>query len=265
MQSKTLPVTTTTSTRPSARRRVALVATGLLAVALPTVFMLNLSRMLLVGELPEHRFHQLTGQGLILCLLWLASVLPLVRAGWEGRRPGPATALMHLSFMVVGTAFAIAAPGGGAPFLMAVIDVTGVLVWLALPERPRLRGELRVDPLLAPLGAALTAVSAPYAVAQVGLQNAAAGHHAQNPHYFDMAWFTTTLAVLVVLAALRVDVRRLAVWGGGAAGITGAVGVVLGEDLAWTVPALGLGALVVLVTTLSGRCAENPVTAGPVL
>ena len=61
-----------TTVRPSDRRRTAVGVTGFLACALPTIFTINLSRMLLVGELSEHRFHQLTGQGLLLCLLWLA-------------------------------------------------------------------------------------------------------------------------------------------------------------------------------------------------
>ena len=53
--------------------------------------------------------------------------------------------------MGVGLACSVAAPGGGAPILAGVIAVTGALLWLALPLRPRLRTELRVDPLLAPL------------------------------------------------------------------------------------------------------------------
>jgi hypothetical protein len=261
----TLHPSPTTAARPTAARRAALAVTGLLACALPTVFTINLTRMLLVGEMSGHRFHQLTGQGLVLCLLWLGSVVPLLRAGWRGRRPATATALMHLAFMGIGTAFAIAAPQGGAPFLMAVIDVTGLLVWWALPVRPRLSGELRIDPLLAPLGLLMAAVSTPYAVAQVRLQHEATGHHAQNPHFFDMAWFAVTLAVLVLLAALRPDLHRLALWGGGAAAFTGAVGVVLGTDLAWTAAALGLGVLVLAASRLSVRRSELPAEPEPVI
>ena len=89
----------TTSVRPSRRRRVALVAAGVLSCALPTVFTLNISRMLVVGELSEHRFHQLTGQGLLLFLVWFAGLVPLLRAGWAGRRPSTAAGLLHLTFV----------------------------------------------------------------------------------------------------------------------------------------------------------------------
>ena len=173
--------------RPSAVRRTAIAVTGFLACALPVVWTINLSRMLLLGELSEHRFHQLTGQGLLLCLLWLASVVPLVRAGWTGRRPSTANGVLHLTFVAVGSVCAVAAPGGGAPSLMVVIAVTGALLWLAIPVRPRVRDAIRVDPVLAPLALLGAALHTSYALDQVRLQNLATGHHAQNPHYFDMA------------------------------------------------------------------------------
>ena len=248
-----------TTVRPSNRRRTAVGVTGFLACALPTVFTINLSRMLLVGELSPHRFHQLTGQGLLLCLLWLACVVPLVRAGWAGRRPTTATGLMHVTFAVTGSLCSIAAPGGGAPILMAVIVVTGALLWLALPLRPRLRTELRVDPLLAPLALLGAALSTPYALDQIGLQNDATGHHAINPHFFDMAWTALTLVVLVALAAMLPVVRRLALWGSGGMVWTGAIGVALGEDRPWTALALGLGAATAAATVATSRWSKSRV------
>jgi hypothetical protein len=46
-------------------RRAALVVTGLLSLFVPTVFTVDISRMLLTGVETEHRFHQATGQGLL--------------------------------------------------------------------------------------------------------------------------------------------------------------------------------------------------------
>ena len=232
-----------TTVRPSNRRRTAVGVTGFLACALPTVFTINLSRMLLVGELSEHRFHQLTGQGLLLFLLWFAGLVPLLRAGWTGRTPSTAAGLLHLTFVGVGLACSVAAPGGGAPILTGLIAVTGALVWAALPVRPRLRTGLRVDPLLAPLALLMAALQTPYAVGQVALQNQATGHHAQNPHYFDMAWLTMVVVVLGVLAAVVPVARRLSLWSAAVATGTGMAGVALGESLSWSVPTLVLGLL----------------------
>ncbi len=110
----TVPSTTTGTTRPGRLRRTALVVTGFLAAALPTVWTVNLSRFLVTGELSEHRFHQLTGQGLVLTALWLGAVLPLLVAGCSGRRPSSAAGWLHVTFVATGSACAAAATGGGA-------------------------------------------------------------------------------------------------------------------------------------------------------
>jgi len=231
--------------RPRVGRRVAVVVTGALASFLPSVWALNIARMLLTGDLPEHRFHQATGQGLVLMALWLGAVLPLVRSGWTGRRPSTATGLLHLVFVVVGGLLAVAAPGGGAPALMGAVAVTGTLLWLALPRPPRLRAAFSVDPLLAPVALLSTAVFTPYAAAQVGLQNAATGYHAQNPHLWDMAWMTLTLCVTAILAAALPSARSLVWWLAAGATTTGVAGLAFGEGTAWSVLVLGVG----LVTT----------------
>ena len=111
----------------------------------------------------------------------------MVRAGWTGRRPRPASGWLHLAFVGAGSACAIAATGGGAP-------------------------------ILTPLALLTAAVQTPYALDQLALQNAATGHHAQNPHYFDMAWLVVTFVVMLLAAAMRPDLRRLAVWAGAGAG-----------------------------------------------
>ena len=224
------PRTSETTTRPRAWRRAAVAVTGAIACLLPTVWTVNFIRMLLSGELAEHRFHQLTGQGLLLTALWLGAVVPLVVAGWRGRRPATGPALLHLAFVGVGAGCAVAAPQGGARALMVLIAVTGALVWLALPRRPRLR-DAGLDLAPASLAAALltSAAVAPYAVAQIGLQHLATGHHSHNPHYFDMAWLVLTFAVIGVLGSLVRSARVLQVWAGAGVLATGVAMLALGE------------------------------------
>jgi len=241
MSITTEPTSLSTHVRPGRLRRTALAVTGVLACALPTIWTINLSRMLLVGELDEHRFHQLTGQGLVLTLLWLGGLVPLLRAGWSGRRPSSAAGLLHLTFVGTGAACAIAATGGGAPGLIVLAAITGALVWLALPVRPRLRLPVQVDPVLAPLALVAAAISTPYVLDQIALQNAATGHHAQNPHFFDMAWLTCILVVLGILAAVFPAVRRLGVVAGAGLAWTGAMGLLLDADRPFTGFALAIG------------------------
>ena len=229
------------NTNPSVRRRTGLAAAGFLACALPVVFTVTISGLLLTGTHSEHRFHQLTGQGLLLTTLWLSGLVPLLWAGWGGRTPSTAAGLRHLSFMAVGTACAVAAPQGGAPILMGVILVTGALVWLAVPRRPRIRGVVHLDPLLAPVALLGAALNTWYALDQVTLQHAATGYHAENPHLFDMAWTVLTLSAFAVLAAVLPAARHLAVWSGAGLAWCGAVGVVLGESMPWAALALAVG------------------------
>lgn len=226
---------------PGPIRRTAVAVTGVLACLLPTVFTLNITRMLVTGVETDHRFHQATGQGLVLTALWLAALVPLVRAGWAGRRPPTAAGLLHLVFVGVGAVLAMVAPGGGAPALMAVTAVPGALLWIALPQRPRLRQAVQIDPFLAPVALAAAAVFTPYAVEQVGLQNAATGYHADNPHFWDMAWMTLTLTVTALAAAALPGARRLVWCLVGGAIVTGSAGLAFGEDPTWSLLVVGLG------------------------
>ena len=232
---------TTTVARPSRGRRAALAVVAVLNCALPTVFTLNITRMLLTGELSEHRFHQATGQGLILFALWLLPILAMLRAGWQGRRPSSAMGYLHLTLIGAGIVCAALAPGGGAPFLVGIIAVTGALLWLALPQRPQLRGPVQIDPLLAPIALLGSALLLPYAVDQEALQNAATGHHAQNPHFFDMAWIAVTMSCLAFLAALKPTLRVLAGWFAASMVALGAAGIAFGESLTWSGAVLVLG------------------------
>ena len=247
----TSPEVPTVRRRPSAVRRTFVAAASTVALVLPVVFTVNLSRMLLTGVETEHRFHQATGQGLVLCALWLGALVPLVLAGWRGEQPSTAAGLRHLTLIGVGAAAAVASPGGGAPALMVVLAIPGALLWLALPRRPRLRDRIEVHPVLLPLALVVTAVLAPYAVDQLALQNAATGHHAANPHFFDMAWVSGVVMVLALLAALVRPARSLAWWVGGCCSVIGAAGLAFGEPAAWSAGVLGLGGLTLAVQTLT--------------
>ena len=254
-----------TATRPSAGRRVAIAVAGFLACALPVTFTITISGMLLLGKNADHRFHQLTGQGLLLFVLWFSGLVPLLRAGWAGRRPSTGAGLRHLTFAVVGTLCSVAAPQGGAPILMGVIVVTGALVWLAIPRRPAFPRTVRIDPVLAPLALLGAALNTSYALGQIALQHDATGHHAQNPHYFDMAWLVLALSVFAILAAVLPAARGLALWSGAGLAWCGAVGVALGEELPWAALALVVGLATVAGERLTRRSAKPASGAAAVL
>ena len=244
--------------RPSTRRRTAIAATGVLACLVPAAWTVNLTRMLLTGELADHRFHQLTGQGLLLTTLWLAGLVPLLVAGWRGRTPATSAGLLHLTFLGTGAACSVAAPGGGAPVLVALIAVTGFPVWLAIPRRPRLLGlDRQVDPVLAPVALLTAAFWTPYILDQLTLQNAATGLHAENPHFFDMAWLSSTLVVLALLAATLPAARRLALVTAGASVVIGVAGLAGGDGTTWSLLALALGAATAVAAGLRESLARR--------
>jgi hypothetical protein len=254
--SQSLSTSTHTSVpgRPSRRRRAALVGAGVLACALPVVFTVNITRTLLTGELSDHRFHQLTGQGELLCALWLVPLLLLLRAGWRGARPSTSAGWAHVAFAAAGAACAVAAPGGGAPVLVGVILVTGALLWAALPVRPALRGPVRIDPLLAPIALAGSALLLPYAVDQLIAQNAVtSGLHLGNPHFFDQAWISVTMSALAVIAALLPAARGLGLGFALSMVVLGGAGLALGESGAWSGAVLAVGLAAGAATTVALR------------
>ncbi|MCF6379365.1 hypothetical protein L2K70_17275 [Nocardioides KLBMP 9356] len=242
------------SDRPGRGRRSLLVVAGVLACGVPVVFTLNITRMLVMGIDTDHRFHQLTGQGEILFALWLLPLLALLRAGWQGRRPGTAAGWAHLVLVAAGAGCAVAAPGGGAPALVGLIGITGSFVWVALPLRPQLRVGVQVDPLLMPVALAASAVLLPYAVDQIGLQNAATtGFHSENPHYFDMAWIAVVLAAYALLAGLLPAARVLATGFVVAMVWLGSAGLALGESTAWSLSFLVVGVLTAAASVVVRR------------
>jgi len=250
---QTTPTTTDTADavrRPGVARRAALAVTGVLACGLPVIFAVNISRALLTGEDASHRFHQATGQGLLLCALWLVPLLGLLRAGWAGRRPSAAAGWQHLALLLTGTVCAAIAPGGGAPALMVVLAVPGALLWLALPLRPRLRVPVQVDPVLAPMALLTSAWFATYAVDQLRAQNAVtSGLHLENPHLFDMAWVATTIVVTALLAAGLPQLRHLMGWVAGASVTIGLAGLAFGEPTTWSAVTLVLGVVAAVAAT----------------
>ncbi|MGN6613395.1 MAG: hypothetical protein ACTHLJ_16640 [Angustibacter sp.] len=228
--------------RPSAMRRVTLAAATLVSCAMPVVFTANITRMLLTGVDAEHRFHQATGQGLVLFALWLGPLIGMVRAGWQGRRPASALGWLHVLFVVTGLVCSAIAPGGGAPYLTGVIAVTGGLLWLALPHRPRLRVAVQVHPVFAPVALLGAAVLTPYAVTQLAAQNGvSAGYHAINPHLFDMGWMALCLVGCALVAALSPVLRGLMTWFAAGVCVTGAAGLAFGEPTVWSAVTLGVG------------------------
>jgi hypothetical protein len=243
--------------RPSAARRTAVAVSGVLACAVPVVFTASITGMLVTGVDTDHRFHQLTGQGLILTALWLGGLVPLLRAAWSGRRPSTAAGLLHLAFVLVGAICAVAAPGGGAPALLGLIAVTGALVWLALPARPRLRVPVQLDPVLAPVALLSAALYVPYALDQIALQNGAVGFHADNPHFFDMAWTVLVLVALAVAAALLPGARALAVWTAGGSVVIGLAGLAYTSDTTWSALAVALGVTAGGLTVVRSRLAAR--------
>lgn len=226
--------------RPSAGRRAAVLGTAFLAAVFAVVWGVACALQLATGTEADHRFHQVTGQGLLMCALWLWPVVALARAGWRGERPSTATALLHLS--VVGTALlsGALAPQGGGAFVAVWTTVTGVLLWLALPVRPRpaLGG---LDLVLAPLALLAAALATPFVLAELDLQRAMLDEHAEMAHNFDMAWVVLTVVAMTAVAATSAAARRLAVPAGAGLAFIGAARWVLTAEVTWSVLAVLLG------------------------
>lgn len=244
--------TTGAPARVSLPRRTAVVVTGLLASALPLVWGIGAVGMLATGHEADHRFHQMTGQGVLLAVLWLGGLLPLVRAGLRGRRPATAAALHHLSFVLAAGVAAVLSPGAGAAPVAVITAVTGALLWAALPVRPRVRGAFAggLDLALAPVALLTAALVTPFALGQVELQRAMGDEHAEMAHYFDMAWVVFALLGLAACAALSASARSLSVWASAGLLVTGASRIVFTPDVTWSVLAMALGAAGLALTAV---------------
>ena len=225
---------------PRRARRAAIVGTAVLAGLLPTVWGLGSLVELATGTQTDHRFHQVTGQGLVLSALWLTPVLLLARAGLRGRRPSAAVGLHHLVLMTAGVGAGLLGPGGGGLAVGVFAAVTGSLLWLALAQRPLLSGA-RLDVVLAPLALLTTALVLPFVASELSLQRDMLDEHAEMAHYFDMAWVCLTLAGMAVVAALSAASRRLAVPAGAGLALVGVSRFLFTDDVTWSVLAVLLG------------------------
>ena len=240
--------------RPSLLRRAALVAAAVPACALPVVWGGGAAGMLLTGYESDHRFHQLTGQGVLTGVLWLAGLLPLVVAGWRGRRPSTAAGLQHLAFVAASVVAGLFVPGPGVVALALIIAVTGALVWAALPLRPRLRNAVgALDPALAPVAALTAALHVPFVLGQRALQATSTDEHAQMTHYFDMAWVSLVLVALALVAAVAGSARRLAVWSTAGTLVIGLARFGFTGELSWSCAAIALGIVGTVVAALRIR------------
>jgi hypothetical protein len=242
------PLDRSTPTRPSALRRTAVVASGVLACLLPTVWTAGTVAELVTGAERDHLFHQITGQGLLLGALWLGGLIPLLVAGWRGVRPGAGAATLHLSVVVGAIVAAALAPGNGGLFVAGVVIVTGALVWTALPLRPQVVPS-GLDPVLAPLALGAAALFVPFVIAQSGLQRAMHDEHAEFSHNFDMAWIGVTLVLAAVAAATVPAARRLALAAMAGITVVGGARYLFTPETTWSMLAAGLGLLGVAAGT----------------
>ena len=223
----TTPIPTT---RPSALRRTGLVAAGVVASLLPTVWTAGTVVELVTGAERDHLFHQFTGQGLLLGALWLGGLLPLLIAGWRGVRPSPVAAALHLAVVA------------------GILTVTGALVWAALPLRPRVVPN-GLDPVLAPLALAAAALFVPFLIGEAGLQNAMHDEHAEFSHYYDMVWIGVALVLAAVAAATVPAARRLALVAMLGITVVGAARFAFTPETTWSLTAAGLGIVGAVATT----------------
>jgi hypothetical protein len=249
---------------PGVGRRIALALATLLTAALPIVWGIGSVVDLLSGKESDHRFHQLTGQGVLLSALWLGGLVPLIVAGWRRRTPPTHSALHFLAFAAAVVVAGALAPGNGGAVLAVVVVLTGSLLWWAMPARPALRAALRdgvrLDPVLAPIGLLTAALLTPYILDQAALQRAMANEHAKLSHYFDMAWVSLTITYLAVAAGLLVAARRLMLWAAAGLLVLGAGALSFTDDRVWPVLAVvlgvvaGIGALI----RVNGTSARGP-------
>ena len=230
--------------RPSVGRRVAVGAAAFLSCTLPATFAVSITYQLAAGIEADHRFHQVTGQGLLLCAFWLGGLLPLVRAGWRGVAPSVGASLQSVA--VAGTALLVAAfaPGAGGLALAVLCAVSTALLWAALPVRPRLRGQIQgLDPVTAPVALLAASLLTPFIIGEIWHQNHTHDEHTDMAHYFDMAWVSLTMVVLGIVAALVPAARRRAFWTSGGLLLVGASRMAFTPDVTWSLLAMALGAV----------------------
>ena len=240
--------------RPSWLRRAAVAAAGGFACLAPTVWLFGVLFELATGLEADHRFHQVTGQGLLLSALWLAGLVPMVRAGWRGTAPAAATVVQAGLMASAGLVVGLFAPSAGGLPVGIYAVVSTLLLWAALPARPHLRGTVRrLDPVLAPVVLLAAGLVTPFVVGEVELQNTSGDEHAHMAHYFDMAWVSVTLVLVGALAAVVPAARRRVLWLTGGLVLIGAARIAFTPNVTWSLLAIALGT----VGTVAALCRRD--------
>jgi hypothetical protein len=212
------PAGAPTPVRLSAGRKAALAATSLLTLAMPVVWGISAVVQLLTGVQADHRFHQVTGQGVLLAALWLTGLVPILRAGWSGRSPSPGAVAQHAAFVAAAALSGGLAPQSGGLGVGVVVLVTTGLLWWALPARLPLRvGTDALDPLAMPLALLAAALLVPYSLDEAGVQHTSHDEHAQLAHYFDMVWVALAVTGMMLAGAVLGRLRPLLAGTGGLA------------------------------------------------
>jgi hypothetical protein len=228
-----------TPTAPSRRRRIATAVTLAIAGALPLVWSIAALVAFVGGDDGgEHRFHDLTGVGVVLGVLWLGAVAGLARD--RGRRPAALAQLLG-----IGVAAAVAtALSGESPVLPIVVALPGIALLALRHDRAELR-RLRPSPAVAALAIAAAVPLVPYAVGQAHLQSASHDAHASLEHYFDMAWIALAMPITAGVAALGIRGWRFAAGCAAVAAATFGIAAILfpGQESS---PGAGWGAVAIV-------------------
>ena len=248
---------------PPKRRRAARIATAIslaAAAALPLTWGIAAAASFISGDDGGmHRFHDLTGTGIVLAILWLGAVARLAR----GSDRHPAALLQLLSVPL--TAAAATVLSGESPVVPVVVAVPALALLALHGDRAALR-VIRPNAAVAALAVGAAVPLTLYAVGQGHTQSVSTDAHAQMEHYFDMAWIALLIPATTAVAALGVRGWR---WAAGCAaagaGLLGVAAMVFPDQASspgagWGVVAVVWALTLIAVTGLS-EPAPEPVEA----
>ena len=221
---------------PSRARLVAFRCALVFAGLIPAVW--GSTNAVMALQVGPHVVHEVLGAGAVLFALLLTTLAAMWR---PARRPGALP--IYLSF-VAGAGVAALLSASNLVVMAVFMFQAALIVALHPSRREGLRGVLAVHPVLLPLSLLAAGVLVRYAVAEAALQ-ATGDAHAVAAHYFDQAWYAVTVGLVLLIAALRDDARRLA---GRIAGVGllafGVVGIALPTAVSSPGAAIGAAAMV---------------------